>query len=124
LVALLLLKTLMASGEVAWLGHLGAGLLVLVLGLGLYAAGGMGAGDVKLLAATSAWFGLPLLLPHLLLTSLAGVVLMLVLLALRRWLPAPAGGAGRPLAALEPGRRIPYGVAIAFSAVVLMSGSG
>lgn len=45
----------------AW--HLGAGLLVLLVTFSVFALGGMGGGDAKLLAATAVWmgFGIPLL---------------------------------------------------------------
>jgi prepilin peptidase CpaA len=120
LVALFLVNGLPQHAELGWAGHLGAGGAVLAAGLVVYALGGMGAGDVKLLAATSLWLGPSLLMPHLLATSLLGLGLMLVLLALRRWGPSPAAAGWRRVpAALLPGKRIPYGVAIAASAAIL-----
>jgi prepilin peptidase CpaA len=121
LVALFLVNGLPQHAELGWAGHLGVGGAVFAVGLVVYAFGGMGAGDVKLLAATSLWLGPSLLVPHLLATSLLGVGLMLVLLALRRWSPLPAAGEQRRRvpAALLPGKRMPYGVAIAASAAIL-----
>ena len=93
---------------------------MLAAGLILYALGGMGAGDVKLLAATSLWLGPSLVVQHLLGTSIVGLALVLVLVALRRWSPLPAAAERRRLpAALLPGKRIPSRVAIAASAAIL-----
>lgn len=118
ILALFLLNALPQVGEIDWPSHAAAGGLVFAGGLVLYALGGIGAGDVKLLAATATWLGMALLMPHLLLTSVAGLVLMLLLVAMRRWLPSTAPE--RLPAALRPGRRIPYGVAIAASAAFLV----
>ncbi|MGH7089409.1 MAG: A24 family peptidase [Stellaceae bacterium] len=98
---------------------LSAALTVLVLTAIGFAYGVMGGGDAKLMSATALWTGWGLLLPFLLLTSMGGALLALLLLALRRitatlppdrwYSPVLARGAG-----------IPYGLAIAFSGLVLL----
>ena len=123
LVVLVLMAALPGLLETAWLGHLGAGGLMLVLGALLFRFRLMGGGDVKLLAATSLWVGFDLLLYHLFFTALIGVGLLLVLSVLRRLLrPAlvavPPGHAWMPRF-LESGKAVPYGVAIAISAAGL-----
>ena len=40
-----------------YLQHFGTGALVLVVTFGLFAVGGMGGGDAKLMAVTAVWFG-------------------------------------------------------------------
>jgi prepilin peptidase CpaA len=94
-------------------GHVGAGALMLVVGIALFAGGYCGGGDAKLLAAAALWFGFERLLEYLVLVSLAGAVLVLAILFYRRMLPplwlsrqewamrlhAKAGG-------------VPYGVAL------------
>lgn len=62
---------------------LAAGLISMAVFLIFYLAGGMGAGDVKLMAATGCLAGLPNVASLLVLTALAGGV-MAVALALRR----------------------------------------
>ncbi len=69
---------------------LGASLLGTLFGFGLlivpYAMGGVGAGDVKLMAAIGAWLGMPLTFYVFIASGLAGGVYAIVLLALRNGL--------------------------------------
>ena len=69
----------------------------------------MGGGDVKLAAALALWFSPASTVKFLVLMSLAGGVLTLVVVALHR----VRGRAGRP--------EIPYGVAIAFGGLVILT---
>ncbi len=90
---------------------------VLLLGLGMFALGWMGGGDVKLFSALALWCGPSRLASFTLVTSLAGVVLALVLLSpLRRF--APRAPAEAHAAARQP---MPYGVAIAVGGVWIMT---
>ena len=110
------------------LSALGAGLLCGAVFVVLYVAGGMGAGDVKLMAATASLAGLPNVASLLLLTALAGGVMALALALLRGQLmqtlrnvvtlTAHHREAGlRPHPSLNVDNaamlRLPYGVAIA-----------
>jgi prepilin peptidase CpaA len=94
--------------------HLSAGLLVLAVGIGLFAAGWVGGGDVKFAAATTLWMGFAHVLEYLFIASLAGGLLTILILALRR-LPIPARAQGWVwLDRLhDPRSGIPYGVALA-----------
>ena len=68
---------------IAW--HLAAGATVLTVTFGLFALGGMGGGDAKLLAATSLWLGFDMiLLDYLLTVAVLGGVLTLTILAYRK----------------------------------------
>ncbi|PLP59541.1 peptidase [Mesorhizobium loti] len=65
--------------------HLAAGLLVLCATFVLFALGGMGGGDAKLLAATSVWMGLNMtLLQYLVIASIMGGILTIAILAYRK----------------------------------------
>ena len=72
-------------------------------------AGMMGGGDVKLAAALALWFSPASTLKFLVLMSLAGGVLTLVVMALHR----VKRREGRP--------EIPYGVAIAFGGLAILT---
>lgn len=91
--------------------------VVLGLGLGLFALGWMGGGDVKLFSAMALWSGPAHLAPFALLTSLAGAVLALVMLSpLRRMAPSPSAEARA-----MTGQPMPYGVAIAAGGAWVLS---
>src|SRR5690606_21925839 len=60
--------------------HIGAGLLMLAVGIALFAGGFLGGGDAKLLAAAALWFGFESLLQYVLLVSIVGGALVLAIL--------------------------------------------
>jgi prepilin peptidase CpaA len=100
----------------------------------LFIAGGMGAGDVKLMAAVSAWAGLKESGSLLLATALAGGVLAVVYMVFYRRVGSTVMNAGELLrfhvtAGIKPhpelslqsqgALRMPYGVAIAAGTLYL-----
>ncbi len=96
--------------DMAWsLAHAVAALAV---GIGLYALGGIGAGDAKYYGALAAWFPLRYGLLLLGVVSLAGLLLLIVWFAwrLRRRGKAPRSGD-------DPFDKLPYGMAIALGAL-------
>jgi prepilin peptidase CpaA len=98
---------------VDWPSHLLAGGIVFAAGLGLFAWGKIGGGDVKLLTAVALWHGLRLLPELLLATALLGGVLGLAFLVLRKsGLAAVLAASGVRSVVLEDGAGIPYAVAI------------
>lgn len=105
--------------EIGW--HLAAGLLVLVLCFGLFAAGLIGGGDAKLAAATALWFGFAPLLPYLVVTAIAGGGVAAVVYGLRV-LPVPAAMQNWIVVQrLHSAQKcVPYGVAMAIGALVVL----
>ena len=89
--------------------QLAAGAGVFVLLAAAFYAGMMGGGDVKLAAALALWFSPASTIKFLVLMSLAGGVLTLVVLAWHR----AKRREGRP--------EIPYGVAIAFGGLAILT---
>lgn len=89
---------------------------LLVVGTMMFAAGRLGGGDVKLLAASGAWFTLNGGLLMLLWTLLAGGVLALLILLVRTFGWAEAKR--ERIAVLRRGAGIPYGVAIAAGTLI------
>ncbi|MGP2491584.1 A24 family peptidase [Mesorhizobium sp. PUT5] len=64
--------------------HLAAGAAVLVVTFGLFAIGGMGGGDAKLMAATAVWMGMTIsLAQYLVASAFFGGMLTLAILAFR-----------------------------------------
>ena len=94
--------------------HLAAGALVLAVTFGLFALGGMGGGDAKLLSATALWMGMGIPLVQYLLTSaVLGGFLTLGILAYRK---SPLAAFTRHNAFLrhfaDENTGIPYGIAL------------
>lgn len=99
--------------------NLAVGVVALLAGMAMFAAGWIGGGDAKLFAASGLWLGWPAASPFLLVTALAGGAMAAVLLNLRGdWLRArlPAGPAWVERLR-RPGENVPYGVAIAVGAL-------
>lgn len=101
--------------------HLAAGAAVLAVTFSMFALGGMGGGDAKLLAATSLWMGFSIeLMQYLVYAALIGGLLTVLLIIYR----------GSPLSTLTGGNLflrhfadskagIPYGVALGISGLLV-----
>lgn len=103
--------------HLAPLPAIGAAAVVLAVGLGLFALGLMGGGDIKLLVVLSLWTGWhEATIQFIFMTAIAGGVLVFIVLILRAvlapiWLKAaPNKNLPRLLVKKQP---IPYGIAIA-----------
>jgi prepilin peptidase CpaA len=113
-VALFLVAAVAEPRSLAWWGsHLGAGGIVLLVGIGVFAWGKIGGGDVKLLAGVALWFGLAQLPALLLAIGVVGGVVSIACVVLRGF----GSGAileyfGMRAVALEKGQGVPYAVAI------------
>ena len=104
----------------AVLAHLGAGALVLVVGFAFFSRGWIGGGDAKLAAATALWLGWSDLYDFLLCASLLGGWLTFALLEFRQYaLPPLLAGQGWIERLHRSDGGIPYGIALAASALVV-----
>jgi prepilin peptidase CpaA len=98
---------------------LAAAAIVLAVGMGIFALGVMGGGDIKLLAVLTLWvgWGMPCM-QFLFLTALMGGVLAIVLLTLR-FVFTPVLTRASPTRSvpriLTRGQPMPYGIAIAIA---------
>lgn len=103
-----------------YLWHLSAGLLVLAVTFGLFAIGGMGGGDAKLLSATAVWMGMSMaLLQYVVYATLVGGALTLAILIYRKSPLSVYTGHMlflRNFADHKAG--VPYGVALAIGAMI------
>ncbi len=98
--------------------HLFAGLIGLLLGMGMFAVGWVGGGDAKLFAAILLWLGWDALYDYVILACLLGGALTVGLIMLRR-VPLPPMLAKLPWFArlADPVSGVPYGVALALAAL-------
>jgi len=115
LIAAFLVAALVAPlGWTELASHIGAGLLMLGVGIALFAGGFLGGGDAKLLAAAALWFGFERLIDYLLLVSIAGGALVLLILLYRSMAP-PLWMCRQPWAMRLHTKAggVPYGIALA-----------
>jgi prepilin peptidase CpaA len=105
--------------------HFAAGLCVLAVTFSLFAIGGMGGGDAKLLAATAVWFGFSIpLVQYLVVTAFVGGVLTVAILAFRKSPLAVYSSRNvflRHFADSDVG--IPYGVALGIGGLLVYPAS-
>jgi prepilin peptidase CpaA len=99
--------------------HLAVGLACLVASMGMFAVGWIGGGDAKLFAAAGLWLGPAAVAPFIMVTAMAGGMLAMLLINLRRdWvrgvMPTGPGWIER---LRQPKGDAPYGVAIALGAL-------
>ena len=114
-----IVAAVIAGPEVRLWQNLAVFLALLAVGTPMFAAGKLGGGDVKLLAATGLWFDFGGALGMLIAVALAGGLLALLVLVLRAigW----SEEMRRRVVLLRPGGGIPYGVAIAAGALIAMA---
>jgi len=121
----LLLTWVTGMSLIAFGWHVAAAALVLAVAFGFFSQGWIGGGDAKLAAATSLWFGFEYLMDYLLYAALLGGVLTMVLLQLRKS-PLPLFLARQPWVQRlhEKGGGVPYGIALAASALLVYPHTG
>lgn len=102
--ALLAIPFWVATGLALWPDvpvQFGAAFGVFLIFAGLFAVGGMGGGDVKMIGAVMLWIPIPLFLPMLTIMAIAGGILSALMLIYMKLRPSD-----KPV-------EVPYGVAIA-----------
>ncbi len=114
-----IVAAVVAGPELAIWKNLVVFLVLLAVGTPMFAAGKLGGGDVKLLAAVGLWFDFVGALWMILAVALAGGLLALVVLILRSF--GWSEEIRRRVVLLRPGGGIPYGVAIAAGALITMA---
>lgn len=103
--------------------HLGVGLACLAVTFGFFAAGWMGGGDAKLIAATALWFGpTQTLMEYLVISSIFGGILTIGLITARIKL-VPVTGIDFVDHLLERETGIPYGIALGAAGLTTYSSS-
>ncbi|NDW04403.1 A24 family peptidase [Jiella pacifica] len=103
--------------------HFLVGFLCLCVTFGMFAAGWMGGGDAKLIAATALWFGPSMLsVEYILFAALVGGALTVALLVLRsHFLPVTGVEFVDRLMETETG--VPYGIALGVAGLYVYSDS-
>ena len=120
LAAFLVLAPLMGLSITDMSYHFAAGFAMLVVGIIMFSRGWIGGGDAKIFAAASLWFGFEYLMEYALIASIAGGLLTLALLFVRK-IPLPAFLARQEWVGRlhDPQGGIPYGVALGIAALII-----
>lgn len=103
-----------ATPGFGWVSHGLAVLAMFVVGLLLFSRGWMGGGDIKVLVAVAGWTGLAGLPMQLAYVAIAGGMLALVLIIVRRGLAATGRGPEVLPKLFRIDAPLPYAVAILF----------
>lgn len=103
-------------------GHLMVAALAFLIAFGLFAFGIFGGGDAKMIPAVMLWLGPEAGVPFVFSMALAGGACALLILAVRRTVPA-AAVPGVVRAPFEENAGVPYGVAIAAGTFMAASAS-
>ena len=103
---------------------LGFAAVTLLAGFLLFAAGTLGGGDAKLISAAMLWLAPGQAASFVIITVMAGAALAIGLLTFRKFpLPVFAGGTNWIMELHTRSRDMPYGVAIAFGAIMAWQNS-
>lgn len=100
--------------------HMIVGIGSLIVMMAMFAFGWIGGGDAKLFAATAFWWMPSDLLTYTVYTTLAGGVLALMLMFGRRFLPVRIATTGWVHRLLREEKKMPYGLALAFAAMLTL----
>lgn len=106
---------------ITYLQHFGTGAFILVITFVLFAIGGMGGGDAKLMAVTAVWFGWnPALVEYFVYASLLGGALTLGIMMYRNSnLPVFVGDIGFLQRMAKQDEGIPYGIALGSAGLIV-----
>lgn len=101
--------------------HFAAAMLVLMVTFTLFAFGGMGGGDAKMLAATALWMGFSVeLLQYVVYSTLIGGLLTLLLLMYRGSILAAFTGDNLFMKNFADSKKgVPYGIALGISGLLV-----
>lgn len=102
-----------------WQSHLMAGVGTFAVTLILFAVGIIGAGDSKLMSAFALWVGLQNIMGFLFYMAVLGGILGIFTLIMKKKAVFPNAKAGSWIERAQSGESaVPYGIAIAFGAIV------
>ena len=103
----------------SWKNHLGALAIIFAVTYALFFFKVLGGGDAKLASAFALWVGLSGLTPFLFYMSVAGALLSIIILSLRRWKPVKEPTKDSWIDRAQKGsNEVPYGIAIFIGAIL------
>ena len=123
LVAFALATPLAWDGWAVFGEHMLIGLAFFVAGFVMFAVGGLGGGDAKLMAATGLWWTAGDAIPYVMWVTVFGGVLALFLMLGRNFMPASVTTHRMVAKMFSEQKKMPYGLALTAGALVVLPGS-
>ncbi len=123
------LVTSIFAGDVtffaSWKSHLLSAVIIFAVTYGLFHFKLIGGGDSKLLSVYALWVGLQGLMPFMFFMALAGGVLGVTTLALKKWQPIKNPAKDSWIEKAQAGKQeVPYGIAIFTGALAAFINAG
>jgi len=103
--------------------HMFIGLIFFVAGFIMFAVGGLGGGDAKLMSAIALWWTWPDVLPYIFYVTVLGAVLAIFMMVGRNFVPASIATNGMVSRMFSNEKQIPYGIALALGSLLVLPGS-
>jgi len=128
-ISLIIMVAFALAMPIAWDGwamfaqHMAVGLAFFVAGFVMFAVGGLGGGDAKLMAATALWWTWPDALLYIFYTTLFGGLLALFLMVGKKYLPVSVATNTMVARMFTETKKMPYGIALAAGALAVLPGS-
>lgn len=124
--SLIVLLCFAVSTPLAWAGwdvfgeHMASGLIFFLIGFALFAVGGFGGGDAKIMAATALFFTFGEAFQYAVWTTLYGGLLAIFAIAGRRFAPPQLATNDLVFSLFNVDKKIPYGIALALAALTVL----
>ena len=123
LAAFALATPLAWDGWVVFGEHMLVGLAFFVAGFTMFAVGGLGGGDAKLMAATGLWWTAGDAVPYIFWVTILGAALAIFLLLGRNFVPASVSTHPMVARMFSEQKKMPYGLALAGGALIVLPSS-
>ena len=103
--------------------HMLVGLCFFLAGFVMFAIGGLGGGDAKLMAATGLWWTGMDVIPYIFNVTILGAGLALFLIFGRKYVPASVASHRMVARMFSEEKKMPYGIALAGGALMVLPSS-
>ena len=123
MVAFALATPLAWDGWAVFGEHMLVGLAFFVAGFIMFAVGGLGGGDAKLMAATGLWWTAGDVLPYIFWVTILGALLAIFLLLGRNVVPASVTTHPMVAKMFSEQKKMPYGLALTGGALIVLPSS-
>lgn len=123
IVSFVLMTPFAWAGWGVFLEHLAVGGIFFAAGFIMFAVGGLGGGDAKMMAATALWWTWSDVLSYVLMVTFLGGVLAIALIAGRKYVPVSLATGSLTSRLFSDEKKLPYGIALGLGALIVLPSS-